>query len=389
MTSKILFITNRNIINTCGELRLIKNRAETLYKNFGIPTDFVVYTSKNMMHPESIKAGGSLFVNQFIQFDLVNRALVFHRMKVDLLRILRDENYHYVILSGALVLPLLAQLKSVRDDVVFIADCHGAFEELIEFSAKSKAETMLRHLLYHKCKENETRYLKHFDHILAVSEALKDYLVSNYNIPASRVHVVPCAIEHINIERENLLLSRAHARQKYEIEDDELLFLYSGGTSKWQCIAETVDIYRQIEKKIMRKCKLLLLSGDREYISKFAAPDIICDSLRADHVAATLPAGDFAFLLRDHYVTNEVAYPNKFIEYISAGLKVISTRYLKDIAASIEMWKLGYVMQDIRYEDGLCAYLRNADSFGFDFEQRQLLIDDVCFENRLKFFMEV
>lgn len=389
MGKKVLFITNRNIINTCGELRLIKNRAESLFKSLGITTDFVAFTSKKQTHTENIEAGGTLRVYHFSQFDLANRALVFNRMKTELLQILREENYYYVILSGALMLPLLVPLKSVRDDVVFIADCHGAFEELIEFSAKSKVKTILRHLLYHICKQNETRYLKQFDYILAVSETLKEYLVKNYSIPGSRIHVVPCAIEHITIKREKLMRSRVQARKRYGVEDDELFFLYSGGTSKWQCIEETVDIYRRIEKEIGRKCKLLLLSGDREYISKFAAPGIICDSLRADQVAATLPAGDFAFLIRDCYVTNEVAYPNKYIEYISAGLKVISTRYLKDIANSIETWKLGYVLQDIRYEGGLCAYLKNADGFGSDFEQRQLLIDDVCFESRLRFFKEL
>ena len=57
---RILFITNRNIINTCGELRLIKNRAETLYSSFGFSTDFVVFTNKKRNNPEAIHSGGTL-----------------------------------------------------------------------------------------------------------------------------------------------------------------------------------------------------------------------------------------------------------------------------------------------------------------------------------------
>ena len=39
----ILFISSRNIYNTNGEIRLIKNRANTLYRQFGIITDFICY----------------------------------------------------------------------------------------------------------------------------------------------------------------------------------------------------------------------------------------------------------------------------------------------------------------------------------------------------------
>ncbi len=40
---KILFITSRNIISTCGELRLIKNRANVLKEAYGYTTDFIAY----------------------------------------------------------------------------------------------------------------------------------------------------------------------------------------------------------------------------------------------------------------------------------------------------------------------------------------------------------
>ena len=43
---RTLFITNRNMLTACGEMRLIKNRAEMLYKYGNIRTDFIVINSK-------------------------------------------------------------------------------------------------------------------------------------------------------------------------------------------------------------------------------------------------------------------------------------------------------------------------------------------------------
>ena len=65
MTQRILFITNRNIVTTCGELRLIKNRAEVLFSQYGVVTDFLALTRSERMDAECkevINAGGSLSI---------------------------------------------------------------------------------------------------------------------------------------------------------------------------------------------------------------------------------------------------------------------------------------------------------------------------------------
>ena len=103
-----------------------------------------------------------------------------------------------------------------------------------------------------------------------------------------------------------------------------------------------------------------------------------------------MTAGDFAFLLRDDYITNKVAYPNKLLEYVSAGLKVITTPFIEDVATEVKKRNLGYVLKYVQYESGLGEYCDSQFGvFGSDFNERQKLIDDVCFEKRMAFFADL
>ena len=58
---RLLMITSRNILTSCGELRLIKNRAEYLYKDYNVATDFITFGISSRLKSkrrEKIEAGG-------------------------------------------------------------------------------------------------------------------------------------------------------------------------------------------------------------------------------------------------------------------------------------------------------------------------------------------
>ena len=60
---KILFITNRNALTTCGALRLIKNRAEALFEDYGIASDFVCSEEYRINSPaRTDSAGGNMTI---------------------------------------------------------------------------------------------------------------------------------------------------------------------------------------------------------------------------------------------------------------------------------------------------------------------------------------
>ena len=56
---------------------------------------------------------------------------------------------------------------------------------------------------------------------------------------------------------------------------------------------------------------------------------------------------DYGFLVRDETITNSVASPVKFGEYMICGLKILISKNLGDYSEFINTNNLGYVISDI------------------------------------------
>lgn len=383
---KILFISNRNIVNTCGELRLVKNRAEAIWQHSGMAMDFIAFSHKTVTKPEPILAGGTMSIVPHKPLSFRHFSDV-RKLRQVIARYLETGEYSFVVLSGTLMFSWISYIRKLDKNIPVVADVHGACEELIEFPGKSAVMTLARKAYYVLDKYIERKYLKQFDHVMAVSGGLSQYLQEQYGLEEQKIHIIPCAVPAEPLDREKLMQDRLATRQKYGIGENEKLFIYSGGVSQWQCVDETVAVFRMISEKIPG-CKLLLLSGDLDKISQYKADNILVDSLAADQVPVTLPGGDFAFLLRKACTTNYVAYPNKFLEYVKAGLQVITTPHVEEIRAEMEQYGLGYVLSDAAFEEGLADFCKQEQSYLQDSDKRQALIEDVSFERRTRFFYE-
>jgi len=138
-----------------------------------------------------------------------------------------------------------------------------------------------------------------------------------------------------------------------------------------------------------KKCKLLILSFDVKKLSHLQNDEsITIDSISASMVKDVLCAGDFAFLLRDNIITNNVAFPNKFLEYISSGMKIITTPYVYDIASMVEEYQLGRVIKNINdCPIDLIEYIDIGYKYGEDFGERTELLSSVSFKKVLKPFV--
>ncbi len=385
--NRILFVTSRNIVNTCGELRLIKNRAETLYNIYHISTDFVVLTSQKAEKCETIEAGGQTVCIQYSLKKIFSLFSAWNKFKNTVCDMLHTKQWDCVVVSGDLILPIIKKIKKIIPDVPVIADIHGAVEELIEFKVENRIKNVIRKLIYPIFVKNEKKYFPMCNGAFVVSEELKKYVAEKFGL-TEHLFVIPCAVHKDILTINEINIKRAAAREKYHICKQDVLFIYSGGVSPWQCIDESVEIFKQLSEKDGRY-KMLLLSGNRQTIEKYQSEKIIIDSLPASQVQDVLYAGDFGFMLRKNYVTNRVAYPNKFLEYVSAGLKIITTVNLTDIAYNVKEKEIGYVLRDTILDEDLVDYCKkNSENFGVDFDARTSLLDDTGFENRLKAFVE-
>lgn len=382
---KLLLITSRNIYNTNGEIRLIKNRANTLYNQFGIITDFICY------HDDDVYNHQQEVINEKFEFHMItyskkNPVSLFLNKKevLNLANELISKNdYKAIAISGEVALSFIVELKR-KTSVPFIYDIHGATNELIEFKGNSLFETILRKTTFKLFRHNEKKYIKLFDAAFAVTEELKQHVIDNFHAGQLKFFIVPCAKKYDSINLNDYRNNREKNRNKYGISSESILFIYSGGISPWQCIDKTIEIFNYISSRIPN-CKLLLLSDQADKIN-ISQPNIIKDELPYDMVDETLCAGDYAFMIREDLVTNHVAFPNKYCEYIASGMRIISSPYLRTVANNIKENSLGYVLKNNEDVDGLFDYINKNEDI--DFEQRSKVLKQFQFETTLIPFVD-
>ncbi|MGX7199928.1 hypothetical protein ACWOEH_08740 [Enterococcus nangangensis] len=342
--NKILFVTNRNILTTCGELRLIKNRAEVLYSNWNIGTDFIAIAKKSRINSVHEKMD---FPCELRTINASRNSIsVFLDIKQNIKEMTAKFEYKAIVVSGLFMEKLIPFINEIAPKCKIIADVHGAAEDVLEVSKEK--ESFHRYIM--KCayfleKRILRKYLPKADGIFVVSDALKDYLESLYSVQEIPMYRVPCATTNEIMSPSEFSRNRNYYRNKYNVGDDERLFVYSGGVSPWQCIDETIEIYHLISQKI-NNTKMLLLSHDVSSIDKtiLNEANIIVDSYPSEKIEKVLCAGDFAFLIRKNNLTNKVAFPNKFLEYVKSGMRIIATQNVKDVYCQMKRYNLGIIL---------------------------------------------
>lgn len=383
---KVLLITSRNVYGTSGELRLIKNRTETLLQSYEVETDILLFKKDRVLRNNQEKFGFASFDGIF--YNWRNHVLQFKKFLNLVRNKIQGEEYDAIIVSGGFIFfNMPRHIKKQLPQSKLIVDVHGTIEELKEFAGRSFLQKVIRRVLFSVFNREQKSSFQYADGFFVVSSSLKEY-VNGFlqNGKKAEFFIVPCGIKETEIDKEKSLEYRRQYRDKYRIGDNELLFVYSGGVSPWQCIEESVALFKGYSEKAAQRCKMLILSGNIDYINKFQCDNIITDSYSGDEVRKVLCAGDYAFLLRGDYRTNHVAYPNKFLEYVASGMCVIATENVDDVAAQVRKYSIGTI---VNFDDSLQDKLGTA-SFEYlsDISNRNALLLATSFKTTLKPFVE-
>lgn len=185
---------------------------------------------------------------------------------------------------------------------------------------------------------------------IAVSEKLVDYWRTNYGYNETNHVVIPCTLSSNFIPglptEEELL----EIRREQGFSADDIVLVYSGSSAGWQSFGSLPDILGTMLSK-NHKIKLLFLAKDDENISGMKAmhPGQVFNKW-LDHkkVQKVLYACDYGILYRDQSVTNKVAAPTKFAEYLSAGLSIIISDNLGDYSDLVKKEQCGIIPENGR-----------------------------------------
>jgi glycosyltransferase involved in cell wall biosynthesis len=184
------------------------------------------------------------------------------------------------------------------------------------------------------------------DFRIAVSEKLVTYWTNKYGYTGSEYVVIPCTLNSRFRPMSANSESRLLAREGLEFSSEDILLAYSGSTAGWQ----SFSLLREALAGLLAQgshIKILFLSPEDENISRLEKeyPGRINRRWVKHHdVPATLAACDYGILIREESVTNEVASPTKFAEYLSAGLPVIASAKIGDYSDFIIHNRCGFLL---------------------------------------------
>ena len=320
---RILLVGWRNLHSATGEWQLIANRAAAVYEATGIRTEAAVFVNmkKHRDKPQVTHPAGLQV--QIVDATL-NRIPIAYLETIQWLRA-RRERTRAVVFSGLPSYPLV-RLVSKWGIPVF-GDVHGAYEEMKEFGRHVKP---VNYALVRICNLWEASATRQLTARLVVSRALAEHSRRMHgNVPCV---VIPCGVKSVC---ENSLELRQIWRERHGWQG-KTVWVYCGGLSVWQWVDRVIAQFSEYTPGGDNVLWLITpdtaLCHEKCLAAGIPRERFRSETLLPDEIQERLPAGDIGFLLRDDNVTNHVAFPNKFAQYVNAGLLTVLTRGLSEPA---------------------------------------------------------
>lgn len=328
----ILLVTSRNIYENSGESSLVNRRSLAVFNVKNKKTDVIgiVRNSSNrrIEYLKKYNCYENLKIIKYEGINFINKIFIFRKNLKQYLRNKKPEN---IVISGNIYaffyIDILKKYKK-QNNVKYFYDIHGCIEELEEYVFKNKIIGKIIVNLFSKIEKN---IIKMCECIYIVSNSMKDYIENKYGIKNKEYVFIPCGIDNKKYDR---VYYREKLRKELNIKPDEKVCIYSGGTSKWQMLNESIDYYNNNLKQL--GYKLVIFSKDKLKVEKILETkqilksDIIIKSIDINKLVYYLSIGDVGIMYREKNLTNKVAFPNKFSEYLKGGLLILSTQNIEE-----------------------------------------------------------
>jgi glycosyltransferase involved in cell wall biosynthesis len=235
---------------------------------------------------------------------------------------------------------LLQKTNPVR--IAVIADLRGAVTDEVGQGRGLLAKGFGRYLgsVY---QQIERQVVEKADAILCVSHAFKEFLQARYDV--KNLMIIPTYVDTARFSFSPSL--RQLYREKLRI-GDRTVVTYSGGIAPWQRIEDTIDWCMKL-KENAADLFMLFLTQEPDRLKKMISGKIQPQDftvLQVPHreIPGYLSAADVGVLLREDRLTNYVAAPIKFSEYMCCGLPCILSKNIGDTAQVIQETGAGIIL---------------------------------------------
>lgn len=250
-------------------------------------------------------------------------------------------SHRRIIARGAFATNLSLTLKKIGLVKKVVFDARGAYHaELTEY------KVIDNHKIISQIKHIENKAIHLSDYRLAVSEALVNYWKKNYNYQSKNHVIIPCTLSTNFIFEFPSSEELNDIKQKNNFSEKDIILVYSGSSAGWQSFGLLEEwLLTAFEENVNLKFVMLTNHPPEKsaFFDKFKER-IITKWLQPNQVKDILIVADYGLMYRENTVTNQVASPVKFAEYLSCGLQIIASDNLGDFSDFVKAKNCGYVL---------------------------------------------
>lgn len=210
---------------------------------------------------------------------------------------------------------------------------------------------------YHVIKDNviasqisriERHALLKSDFRISISNTLVNYWKAEFKYHDNSYEVIPCTFHtkyFKTLPEESQILEK---RRLLGFSQQDIIFAFAGSSAQWQSL-QLIDDFFFIQMKNNPLIKILFLLPElpstMRIVSEFNQR-VFSLWVKESEMQTMLSICDYGLLLREKNITNLVASPVKFAEYLVSGLNVIISEDIGDLSDFVRENKCGTVVSN-------------------------------------------
>jgi hypothetical protein len=165
-----------------------------------------------------------------------------------------------------------------------------------------------------------------------------------------QIHKVRCGIDEL-ITVPQRLAWREKVREAWGISPQTVVPVFSGYRLPWQKVDEIIAIFQKLDQQHQDIFFAFFCNMDpafsQQLANAFPRGNYVVSYLSREAYFPHLCACDVGMLLRDYTTTNWVAFPNKFSDYLNAGLMVAMNQAVPEPYGLLADYKVPFVDLEI------------------------------------------
>lgn len=231
----------------------------------------------------------------------------------------------------------------IKNKVKVIYDGRGAIE-----AEWKEYKVITDESLLNKINSYEEEAILNSTGRIAVSHELVKFWNEKYSYTGINHVVIPCTLnndfERVKISQEII----SFKRKELGLNDTDTVFIYSGTVAGWQSFDLLFSFMEPILKN-NNSAKIVFFSPADPAIDKMQKlfpEQVVRKHLNSDLVSQYLLLGDYGLVIRENSITNKVASPVKYAEYLASGLKVIISESLGDYTQLSKQKNWGFIYKE-------------------------------------------